>query len=1118
MFPSCYSSVEHGYFEGALESGLRAAANVFRRIDRTFLARFETFLADGTQDRVKIREILLQENVHESSNTFCSLDVDYLLDYASEGEEEDPHSGSDDLSAPHLRCPAIDVRHHSATCVASLLPITLKALDHYTLICDDAKRVADFHIDVLGFRFVRIQEVNTGTVPNGEIDMLNYVLTPPGNPNVTMVVTEGLNDQTIFRKYMKKFGHGIHHVAFEVDNIAAAFATIRDYGITTTSPKITTDMLSGLKQFFIEPCHAGFFIELIERPDSVRHEGRIEEDSNFFTHDNMADLARSIAKHVAESGTPSSNTLATTREYSFQSVEEEKKDCSSSSHCSVPQNEVLEVGEIGAFTFNVAQAEKSAAFLTKFFNFRQIASEQKGNRLSLALPAQDMAFILQTATAEKQERSAAVSFAVHDDTKLRQGRCIIKGDDGSLKIPDEYASYDVLFVPAPELSNMSRVIKSCGMDLHVNIACDRDSVLDFLSDPANLPRWTGHRAIHFSRARDNWVETRTGADGQLKDFVLVVERMGQSIVKFEWPERSVKMLFDCLGRGENACTLVAKFPLNLPQGNLGRLKKVIAFELDVLKAQMEGNAASTIPSEHWHHIQSYHLASNGMSIRKSFNAKVVREAGFVGDIVQDGPLFEQMSTDFAKTIHSKPHAILRPTGLSDVRAAVKAAAALDLNLSARGSKVSHSAGGQAQADGGLLLDMSCLCGVEFSEDMTSVKIQTGTMWDEVIRETLKLGLIPPVINDYQYLSVGGTLSMGGVGFMSHYQGIQAGFVNKIEVVSGLGDVLVCSESQNKLLFDRARGGLGQFGIITSAEIPLVEAPARLQTYQCFYKHTEGSRFSQDIDRLVRDGRIPMIHSFLKPCTSVQKIVGDNAFACSSSTFQTAITDGMEAGSTVFFLELAIYLYDNEEDAKLVGDIQEMLLNNLGCLNNEIFTTNQDFAEYIHCDPPVVKTNQEHGSIPHPSLANVISREGAMQLIDQHLASPDRGDDKHNEILLIPMRSNGALGVGSHVPMFPMPENVQADDWSFFMLVLGSVLPGENAERDMERLRHHHRQLFETSQALGGKRYSYDTLTNEVRGEAAWKKHYGAVEWETICVAKRLYDPFHLLGSGVAMWD
>ena len=45
--------------------------------------------------------------------------------------------------------------------------------------------------------------------------MLNYIMKPPSNESkdkeLVMVVTEGLNDDTVFRKYMKKFGEGIHH-------------------------------------------------------------------------------------------------------------------------------------------------------------------------------------------------------------------------------------------------------------------------------------------------------------------------------------------------------------------------------------------------------------------------------------------------------------------------------------------------------------------------------------------------------------------------------------------------------------------------------------------------------------------------------------------------------------------------------------------------------------------------------------------------------------------------------------------------------------------------------------------------------------------------------------------
>lgn len=122
-----------------------------------------------------------------------------------------------------------------------------------------------------------------------------------------------------------------------------------------------------------------------------------------------------------------------------------------------------------------------------------------------------------------------------------------------------------------------------------------------------------------------------------------------------------------------------------------------------------------------------------------------------------------MTTDFALTIKSHPIAVLQPTSLEDVSAAVHMANELDIPMAARGSQVSHSAGGQAQANNGLLIDMSCLSYVEFVGD-NQVKLGPGTMWDEVMRQTLQKGFMPPVINDYQYLSVGGTLSMGGIGF------------------------------------------------------------------------------------------------------------------------------------------------------------------------------------------------------------------------------------------------------------------------------------------------------------------------------------------------------------------
>lgn len=47
------------------------------------------------------------------------------------------------------------------------------------------------------------------------------------------------------------------------------------------------------------------------------------------------------------------------------------------------------------------------------------------------------------------------------------------------------------------------------------------------------------------------------------------------------------------------------------------------------------------------------------------------------------------------------------------------------------------------------------------------------------------------------------------------------------ILPGKGDVLVCSEREHSDLFHATLGGLGQFGIITSARIALEPAPQRV---------------------------------------------------------------------------------------------------------------------------------------------------------------------------------------------------------------------------------------------------------------------------------------------------
>ena len=1146
-----HCSVEHGYFEGALESGLRAAANVFRRLDDSFYFKFESILTYGMERNHSLSCWLADSR---SNNDLFKESCGSLqrIDSYDTDEFDFPSSAS---------LPQITNRKFVDYQVTSPgLPIPVGRLDHYTLICEDAKKVADFHIDVLQFRFLRIQKVNTGTVATDDVDMVNYILSPPGNPDIVMVVTEGLNDDTIFRKYMKKYGCGVHHIAFEVENVDQAFALVKKAQIKTTAPRVTKDTLSGLKQFFIDPCHAGFFIELIERPKKTVHrstesweftyesESTVESSSSsksspeagFFTQNNMAELARSIGEHVRD------DHVFTSTDFRANGAEEKEGTVGNGGESHFGQEKTVEmleetmkavsVGAIMLMGVKVKCPKTSAKFLIQTLGFRLIRYEHERDRTYLRLPGNhcDVPLFFEKPPTPEEERRVTVSFALPEIHHIKDSPSVLKAfvaegsqNDSVLRLPSFYTSYDIEFASPQVLSSMACIVRYSGTDLYVDIGTDRQTILDFLQDPSNLPKWTGHRAIHFSATNGQWMETRIGPEGALVDTVVKVDLIAMSRIRVEWPEREVTMMFDCLQKSDDCCSLVAKFPTNLSEGRLALLKQIIGLEMNLLKALLEGNQAACIPDRIFHQIQAYHLKIYGMTVRNRFSSDILIDFPFKGEVLTQGDLLKQMSTDFAQTIHSAPQALLRPIGVTDVQNAVKIATELGLRLSARGSQISHSAGGQAQADDGLLLDMSTFTSIEFvgsaKDNKAMIKIGAGTMWHEVIRYTLDQGLMPPVLNDYQYLSVGGTISMGGVGFMSHKDGIQAGYVDEMEVVTGRGNLAICSNRVNKKLFDGCRGGLGQFGIITSVTIPLVQAPKDICIFKVFYEQSAGARFIKDIEDLVNFGRVELIHSFLKPCSqkSISTIVGAKKWEASSPDFKANVKSGETRGDVVFFLELGCYIW--EDGTSQVPEIEAHLNSSLQFMDNVVFQETLDFYSYITRDPPVVECNKAHGgSVPHPSFATVVGRADTLGLINLHLESANRGDDSINEILIIPMKSNATLHRGYHVPMFPMPERSGQDDdaLSFFLLFLGSVIPTPtiSAEESMQTIRKHHRFLYNHSISVGGKRYSYDTITNEVRGEALWKEHYGEYTWHQICTSKRAYDPLHVLSPGVHMWD
>lgn len=203
---------------------------------------------------------------------------------------------------------------------------------------------------------------------------------------------------------------------------------------------------------------------------------------------------------------------------------------------------------------------------------------------------------------------------------------------------------------------------------------------------------------------------------------------------------------------------------------------------------------------------------------------------------------EARSYDFGRMTRRIPEAVATPTSTGAVAGFVRRAVEDGFQLTIRGG--GHSQGGQSLTDRGLLLDMTALDRVEL-QGPDLVRAQGGAQWGKVVDALHGTRRLPRILTDIGEVTVGGTLSAGGMGTTSHRYGAQVGQVEQLEVVTGTGERALCSATQDKDLFDAVRSGQGQFGVITDAWIRLRPAGSRVRLYELRYRDLE--RFASDLE-------------------------------------------------------------------------------------------------------------------------------------------------------------------------------------------------------------------------------------------------------------------------------
>jgi FAD/FMN-containing dehydrogenase len=204
-----------------------------------------------------------------------------------------------------------------------------------------------------------------------------------------------------------------------------------------------------------------------------------------------------------------------------------------------------------------------------------------------------------------------------------------------------------------------------------------------------------------------------------------------------------------------------------------------------------------------------------------------------GRLVFSGPALTAAADDFGHIVHHRPHAVLEPGDIADIATMLRFCSRHQIPAAPRGQ--GHATFGQAQVPGGLVIDLSPLHDTDAPDVAAgTVWVQAGARWSQVAGATLADGLTPPVFTDYLELSVGGTLSAGGIGGTSPHYGAQADNVTELEVVTGAGERLLCSPRQHPGLFRAVLAGLGQCAVIVRAKIRLVPAPRNVRHYLLYY--------------------------------------------------------------------------------------------------------------------------------------------------------------------------------------------------------------------------------------------------------------------------------------------
>jgi FAD/FMN-containing dehydrogenase len=166
----------------------------------------------------------------------------------------------------------------------------------------------------------------------------------------------------------------------------------------------------------------------------------------------------------------------------------------------------------------------------------------------------------------------------------------------------------------------------------------------------------------------------------------------------------------------------------------------------------------------------------------------------------------------------------------------------------------HHVAGFGTCDGGLVIDLSPMKGIEVDPNTRIARAEGGVKWGELDEATQAYGLATPggVVSD---TGIAGLTLGGGYGWLRNKWGLSCDNLIAAELVTADGQMVRASETDHSDLFWGLRGGGGNFGVVTSFEYRL--HPLGPEVAYCFVLHhadraVEALRFFRSYARSAPD--------------------------------------------------------------------------------------------------------------------------------------------------------------------------------------------------------------------------------------------------------------------------